>query len=171
MSALPTNYDVAPGYGLLKPPYGERGEVSFARAFPTAGPVGRHLRLVEQREPPPEGADRPEEETPAATPGDSLMWLGELYSFVARHEPDNAIDVLFSHVDDMLSEGAFHRCDALLKTIDPKRLDSNLLVAALSATKRAAHQLAERQAFVRRVRARLQELAPDRVERLLSGLD
>lgn len=103
-------------------------------------------------------------------PGAKLTWLVEVYSLVSRNDPDGAIDLLFAHLDDMLSEGEFRRCDTVLKTIDPKRLDSNLLVAALSATKRAAQLLPEREAFVRRARARLQDLAPDRAERLLAGL-
>lgn len=171
MSALQASYEVAPGYGTLHHSFGARHDVSVARALPSAGQAGRHLRLVEQLNQRLEDTEAPLEEDPVITPGVSLMWLDELYSLVARHDPDSAIDLLFANVDDLLSEGAFRRCDALLKTIDPKRLDSNLLVAALSATKRAAPLLHERQAFVRRVRTRLQELAPDRLERLLAGLD
>jgi hypothetical protein len=73
-------------------------------------------------------------------------------------------------MDELLAAGEFQRCDAVLKTIDPKRLDTNLLVAALSATKRAAGRLPARGAFIRRVRTRLEQLAPDRVDRLLAGL-
>ena len=168
MSALQANYEVAPGYGTLHHSFGAPPMSSFAGEFPS---VGVHLRLVEPRSERSDDAEDPMEEMPVVPPGASLMWLDELYSLVARHDPDSAIDLLFANVDDLLSEGAFRRCDALLKTIDPKRLDSNLLVAALSATKRAAPLLHERPAFVRRVRTRLQELAPDRLERLLAGLD
>lgn len=171
MSALQASYEVAPEYGPLHHSFSALQEVSFARALPSAGNAGRHLRIVEQRNQRSEASEAHIEEEPVITPGVSLMWLDELYSLVARHDPDSAIDLLFANVDDLLSEGAFRRCDALLKTIDPKRLDSNLLVAALSATKRAAPLLHERPAFMRRVRTRLQELAPDRIERLLAGLD
>lgn len=54
--------------------------------------------------------------------------------------------------------------------MDPQRLDTNLLVAALSVTHRAAEHLPDRPAFVRRVRVRLWDLAPDRAERLMAGL-
>lgn len=93
-----------------------------------------------------------------------------MYTLVAQHDPDGAIDVLLAHVDDMLSAGAFERCDAFLAALDLTQLDTNLLVTALSVTKRAAAQLAERPPFVLRVHARLQEIAPDRANRLLDGL-
>lgn len=99
----------------------------------------------------------------------SLIWLEEVYSLV-DHDPDAAIDVLFARVDDWLSAGEFHHCNTLLQTMDTQRLDTNLLVAVLSATHRVAEYLPDRPAFVHRVRARLQDLAPDRVERLLTGL-
>lgn len=171
MSASTATYDVAREYGHLRPVSGVRADVSLARAFPTAGDAGLRLRLLEQlnaREEDAEWSDAPEVQV--GEPGASLMWLGDVYSLVAQHDPDGAIDVLFARVDEMLIAGEFDHCDALLKTIDPKRLDSNLLIATLSATKRAAAKLPERRAFVRRVTARLKEVAPGRVERLLSGL-
>ncbi|MEQ1571872.1 MAG: hypothetical protein ABMA64_39965 [Myxococcota bacterium] len=167
---------MASDYGAVRRTDGVRPEafggslVMISRAFPSAGRAGLRLRLIESFD---EAQTAPEREDPdhaAPEPGASLMWLGDVYSLVARSDPDSAIDVLFEQVDDLLSAGEFNRCDALLKTIDPKRLDSNLLVAALSITKRAADRLPERQAFVRRVTARLMEVAPDRLERLLSGL-
>ncbi|MCK6514911.1 hypothetical protein L6R46_07650 [Myxococcota bacterium] len=172
MSALSTNrYGIAPGYGASKSANGQRRAASLAQTIPSAGPAGQHLRLVVLYNPAAEGAEDPFEAAPLTTPTDSLMWLGDLYSLVARQDPDSAIDLLIGHVDDLLSAGAFLRCDALLKTIDPERLDSNLVVATLLATRRAAPHLPERPAFIQRARARLLQLAPDRVERLLAGLD
>ena len=98
------------------------------------------------------------------------LWLNDVYSLVAADGPDDAIDVLFNNIDDMLLAGDFARCDDLLMVIDPKRLDTNLLVAALSITKAAAEKLPTRARFVQRVERRVGELAPERLESLLSGL-
>jgi hypothetical protein len=102
-------------------------------------------------------------------PGE-LMWLNDVYSLVYEGKPDAAIDVLFEHVDDLLLADNFPGCDAMLKTIDIKRLDTNLMVAVLSVTRRASDDLHERSAFRRRVEARLRTLDPERATRLLPAL-
>lgn len=173
MNAETVVYEVGPEYGQIR----DRG-VSFVKwypepsilaacAFPSAGLVGHRLWLIEQGG---EGEEVVEPDVVEHDPGAGLMWLGDVYSLVSRDEPDSAIDVLFAHIDDLLSAGAFERCNAVLKTIDHMRLDTNLLIATLSSTKRAAAYLPARDDFVRRTRARLNELAPERAERLLDGL-
>jgi hypothetical protein len=102
------------------------------------------------------------------TPG--LTWLGDVYSLVARDRFDAAIDILFRNVDALLLTGQFNRCNDLLRAIDPKRLDTNLLVGALSITVSAADKLPGRGHLVERVAKRLESVAPGRVERLLAGL-
>lgn len=101
---------------------------------------------------------------------EALAWLEEVYVLVHRNEPDDAIDLLFDHVDRLLQSGEFRACDDLLKTIDAGRLDTNLMIAVLTITRSSAAQLPGRSRFVRRVEGRLRELAPTRVERLLSDL-
>lgn len=102
--------------------------------------------------------------------GNAPVWLDDVYSKVAAGVPDDAIDILFDHIDDLLIEGRFSECEDVLMMIDPKRLDTNLLVAALSITKAAADRLPSRVRFVQRVEHRLTELAPERLEALLGGL-
>lgn len=107
---------------------------------------------------------------PSPSPANAPTWLGDVYSLVRRNQPDAAVDILFRHVDDMLLKDEFSRCNALLRAIDLKRLDTNLIVAVLSITVEVSSQLSYRSRFVGRAEKRLQELAPERVERLLSGL-
>ena len=70
----------------------------------------------------------------------------------------------------MLIDGRFSEGDNVLMMIDPKGLDTNLLVAALSITKAAADRLPSRPRFLQRVENRLREVAPERLEALLDGL-
>ncbi|WP_428265089.1 hypothetical protein [Haliangium sp.] len=101
---------------------------------------------------------------------DAPLWLGDVYSLVARQQPDEAIDILFDHIDELLSEGQFARCDSVLRAIDLDRLDTNLVVAVLSITLSAADELPHRARLLSRAEKRLSVLAPERVERLLHGL-
>lgn len=103
-------------------------------------------------------------------PEDPPTWLGSIYSLVHRGEPDDAIDVLFDHLDRLLDSGDFEKCDGVLMTIDVKRLDTNLLVALASITRVAKDELAKRAQLMDRVETRLRELAPDRTDRLLANL-
>lgn len=97
--------------------------------------------------------------------------LQVVYARVAEEDLDGAIDVLLSHVDDLLSDGRFEVCDQMLSVTDVDQLDTYLIVGFLSTTRRAAGHLPERRHFVDRCRMRLAVLAPDRIDRLLSGLD
>ncbi len=101
---------------------------------------------------------------------EEFFWLEDVYSFVQQNKLDDAIDVLFYNIDDLLLAGELYKCDCLLKTIDLKRLDTNLVVALLSITKSAKHKLSERASFVLRALNRLNELSPDRVSKMISGL-
>lgn len=101
---------------------------------------------------------------------DDIGWLHEVYILVRSGAVDQAIDVAFQHVDDLLTAHDFVSCDQALRDVDVEQLDVFLIVALLSATLRAAPDLRERPAFVQRARLRLVQLAPDRVDRLLAGL-
>jgi len=98
------------------------------------------------------------------------LWLDEVYSLVARDHVDEAIDILFRNVDELLTAGAFDRCNDLLRTIDLKRLDTHLLVGLATITLPAASELSFRSALLARIETRLKLLAPERVDRLLAGL-
>jgi hypothetical protein len=177
MSAQPSDYRLADNFGvvrpmgMVKPNTPNTPLVEVPRAFPSAGTTGHGLRLISFSDEHLELDEDSSLNTPASNLNNSLKWLEDIYALVDEGDPDSAIDILFTEVDTFLSVGDFTRCDGLLRTIDPKRLDTNLLVAALSITKRAADKLRERRAFVQRVKSRLEVVAPDRAGKLLSGLD
>jgi len=98
------------------------------------------------------------------------MWLDDVYAYVQQQLPRKAVDILYEKVDGLLSSGEFHRCDELLRTIDLKRLDTNLIVSVLAMTKVAANELPYRSKLLGRARTVLESLAPGRVERLLAAL-
>ncbi len=86
------------------------------------------------------------------------------------YDPDTDIDVLFKRVDDLLSSGNFAACDKFLDAFDVNAHDTNLLVGVLSITVNAKDGLEARPRLVERVEARLMQLAPDRIDGLMSGL-
>ena len=96
--------------------------------------------------------------------------MNYIYALVRTGPPDTAVDVLFEHVDELLDSGHFDRCNELLKKFDLKQLDTNLIVAVLAITLRAAKLLPYRDTLLERSKERLAVIAPGRVDRLLGGL-
>lgn len=94
-----------------------------------------------------------------------------------KGEVDKALDVLFAGVDDMAGTGAVQELNDGYAEVDIHEMGTNLLVGLLSIT-RAVTRILRREgkempnwpALVERVRERLTVLAPDRVEKLMSGL-
>lgn len=107
---------------------------------------------------------------PETDASDRPLWLDDVYSLVVKAKPDAAVDVLFARVDELLRRREFDRCDSLLRAVDLGRLDTNLMVALLSITQPAASKLKARLEVVEKIEKHLRLLAPDRAERLLSGL-
>ncbi len=97
-------------------------------------------------------------------------WLAEVYSYSADGRNDDAIDLLFDHIDDLLLAGDFVAVNELVYAIDAKRLNTTTMLAALSITKAAADKLPNRASLLSRIEAILRETEPDRFQRLLSGL-
>jgi hypothetical protein len=97
-------------------------------------------------------------------------WLEEVYTLVEKDDPDAAIDVLFDHIDDLLIACEFEKCDRVLRSIDVKRLDRNLMIATLGITRSAAARLNERKGLVERVESKLRDDALAEVDRLLKNL-
>ena len=98
------------------------------------------------------------------------LWLDDVYSLVVKSKPDAAVDVLFARIDELLTRRDFDRCDSLLRAVDLGRLDTNLMVALLSITLPASSKLKARVEVVDKIEKQLREKAPERAERLLSGL-
>lgn len=99
-----------------------------------------------------------------------LATLPEVYSLVQRGQLEQAGDLVFSKIDDLLCAGEFRRCDELLQMVDPERLDINVMLSFLSVTFAAKHKLPGRASLVRRIEVRLHDVAPTRVEALLAPL-
>jgi hypothetical protein len=98
------------------------------------------------------------------------LWLNLIYDFVENNLVDEAIDLLFTKINELLINKEFECCDALLKAIQIKRLNVDLLISLLSITLSAANKLPFRKELVINVEKRITELAPDRVHSLLKNL-
>ena len=100
-------------------------------------------------------------------------FLQNLYEAIGEVHDDELIDLLIERFDIALSTGFFSVADELLEEIDVDKLNSNLIICILCATRRAGSlgHLLKRQGFVDRARTKLTELHPERVERLMEGLD
>lgn len=53
------------------------------------------------------------------------MRLEDIYTLVSHNEDDQAVDLLFTLVDELLLSGQFERCDEFLAQIDPTRLSKS----------------------------------------------
>lgn len=106
----------------------------------------------------------------ATYPQQNFAWLPDVYSLVHHGRLEDAGDLVFSKIDDLLCSGEFRRCDELLHMVDPKRLDINVMLSFLSITFAAKHKLPGRTSLVRRIEARLQQIVPNRVAALLAPL-
>ena len=155
------------GYGPLRPMPRPRTEgMWIPGSFVGAGQSAIYLDALADNI----GAGRDSRLPELKEASDGTAWLEEVYSLVASGDPDTAIDLVFENIDEMLLEGHFDACNELLLAVDVKRLDTNLLVALLSVTRDAKAALSHRDEFVRRVKHRLESLAPKRRESLLAGL-
>lgn len=99
-----------------------------------------------------------------------MNWLNDMYALDADGNCDDAIDILFEALDELLLAERYENCDAILQALDVDRMSATLLVGCISFTQLAARHLPSYPAFFAAVESRLRVLAPDRVDRLLWGL-
>lgn len=99
-----------------------------------------------------------------------VVWLERVYVLVSQAELEDAIDLLFEQVDDLLLAGRFNDCDKILQKVDIDRLETNLMIGLLSVTLAAAKELPNRALVMSAIRESLTRSDPARVERLLNGL-
>lgn len=97
-------------------------------------------------------------------------WVQQFYD-VDQDAVDKGIDVLFNHIDDAFLAGEFEYVNNILEQLDLERLCISLVLAVLTITKAARPHLPYQVEFTRRARARLEVLAPDRIEGLMRGLE
>jgi hypothetical protein len=87
-------------------------------------------------------------------------------------DADDAVDFIYAEVDQHLRDGAFADVQDLLRALDLAKLDVVHMLAIASITRAAREQLDDaRTDYLGRLRRRLAEVDPDRVEELLSGLE
>lgn len=100
-------------------------------------------------------------------------WLEQVYLLTMAHKIDNAVDIVFERLDELFRHEKFEDCDNILQIVDLYKLETNLIIAFLSITLRAADKLPSRGNFVNRARQRFlaMELEPDRISKLLRGLE
>ncbi len=82
-----------------------------------------------------------------------------------------ALDKLYRALDKLLQGDRLADCDRVLQEVNVEAMNTHLLVGLLTITALDAGRLPSRTDLFSRVRARLVELAPDRYERLLAGLE
>lgn len=98
-------------------------------------------------------------------------WLEDVYHLTSINNPSDAIDILYTHMDDYLLAGNFAACNEILSLIDINKLDSYLIVSVLSITVRASSRLKERIEFLEKAKNYLKQEVPDSWESLLKGLE
>jgi len=106
------------------------------------------------------------------------MSVGELRGAIERAtelaaegREDRGLDVIFDAIDNALLDGQFSSVDELLAGLDPADLTVTLSIGVLCITLAAVEHLPTREVFCAKLRERLERDEPERVERLLRGLE
>ena len=85
-------------------------------------------------------------------------------------QTDEALDILFDQIDEMLLSGEFNRVDQLLAETTPSDFSVELLLGILTATLPGKNRLLNREALFERISGVLQDRGVARDE-LLVGLE
>ncbi len=97
--------------------------------------------------------------------------LSKIYDLVVTNKTDDAMDMLYDVMDELLSARSFPICERMLENIDIGRLNTDLLIGALSITLPAKRFLSTRGEFLLRVEHHLaNDHRPDELADLLRGL-
>jgi hypothetical protein len=97
--------------------------------------------------------------------------LVELYDLVARDESDDALDLIWHGFDRLMKDDCFDVCEQVFAAVDVGRLDPTTAVGFLSATLPMRVRLAAREAFLVRLRERLEREMPEaELRQLLEGV-
>lgn len=98
-------------------------------------------------------------------------WLQEVYALVRTERPDEAGDLIYDRMDRLLGNHHMTRANAILGSLDLDHLDSFTMVGFLTITGAAREFLPQRALLAAQIRLRLLKDFPDRVERILVGLE
>ncbi len=101
----------------------------------------------------------------------SRRCLADVERLTSVDDEDAALDVVYDVVDRLLLEGEFGQCDDMLDLVDVDSMTLSVALALCSITSPARHHLARRVRYVQRLRDRLRRTDPDRMERLLAGIE
>ena len=97
--------------------------------------------------------------------------IDEIYRWIDAKDIDQATDILFQDIDNLLSSGEFDLCNELIQNIDLDRFDTNLLVGLLSITYAAHDKLPYRKQLYAKIEFIFNIYEPDRINALLVGLN
>jgi hypothetical protein len=93
-----------------------------------------------------------------------------VYDLVRREKSPEALDVMFDHLDEMLSARNFLDCESLLAAVDIGRLDATTMVGLLSITMPARANLSTRAKLFDLIQRELTQSAPSRADAMLRDL-
>lgn len=95
----------------------------------------------------------------------------ERLDWLSQHPIGKALDILFEEFDEALFAGQFEEVDIYLRHAIVRRYRPETLVGFLTITFDWRDSLKERSGFYDRVKSYLTERYPDRVEKILKGLE
>lgn len=103
-----------------------------------------------------------------------MNWIEKIHeldkSDNKNFELEEATDLLFEKIDDLLLEGKFEEVDEHLLKFRLEELSIELLIGILSITWQAKELLKNRQAVFNKIREIIEIKEPSRIKELLSGL-
>lgn len=114
----------------------------------------------------------------------SHIWLNDIYTFVSENKDEEAMDLMFEKIGDLLEDGEFEKVNEILPTIDLRKLNLNLLVGLLCITRCGTNKpydflasyynpelLPYRPKLVEEIEKVMYEIEPtERIDKLLEGL-
>lgn len=95
-----------------------------------------------------------------------------LEGLYAESDVNKSLDYLFQHIDALYRIQDFQEVDRILYMIDLSKISITIMIGLLSITLLAHNKLALRQLVFEKVKDIISKTeSPERVERLLSGLE
>lgn len=112
------------------------------------------------------------------------VWLHDIYTFVFENKDEEAMDLLFTKIGDLLDGGEYGKVNGILPTINLRKLNLNLLVGLLSITRCGTNSpsdflasyyepdlLPYRPTLVEEIKKVIYEIEPsERIDKLMKGL-
>jgi hypothetical protein len=131
------------------------------------------IKLQGSRSLPPPGRPTPwgtpKAQALGATHSAALAFLEQLRAAIVT-DADEALDLVYSTIDELLRQGDFRQVDEMLASVSTS-LPIVHLLAFVSISRTARGDLHAWRPLVERVRAHLSKVVPNRVEELLAGFE